>query len=387
MGKTVRIAVATELSWPLKRHYGILAGIQEYAETQDNWVVEVKRYPEVHMANGIHYDGIAGRITNETLAAAKAAGTPVVNSWISSPVADQVPCVQPDMAEAGRLAAKHLLARGFKRLAHVGFTRRRAPEVHFSGMREVAREAGVPFSRHFISPNFELNAKVWARTVSDVQKFIDSWQSPIGVVCYSADLARALVAIMQENGWQVPEQAALVTSGNSEILCNAVAPTLSTVDMGHQRVGFEAAKLLHHLIDGGKPPAEPIMSPPKQLVVRRSSDVYAVRDPKVAAALHFMAENSHRQIAVPDIAAAAELGRQSLERRFREQIGTTINNELIRLRIERLKRLLVETDSPVREVGEQAGFGTVVNMHNTFKRLVGMTPASYREAHSSPTRW
>ena len=78
------------------------------------------------------------------------------------------------MAEAGRLAAKHLLARGFKRLAHVGFTRRRAPEVHFGGMREVAREAGVPFSRHFISPNFELNAKVWARTVSDVQKFIDS---------------------------------------------------------------------------------------------------------------------------------------------------------------------------------------------------------------------
>ena len=42
MSKTIRIAVATELSWPLKRHYGILAGIQEYAETQDNWVVEVK---------------------------------------------------------------------------------------------------------------------------------------------------------------------------------------------------------------------------------------------------------------------------------------------------------------------------------------------------------
>ena len=117
-------------------------------------------------------------------------------------------------------------------------------------------------------------------------------------------------------------------------------------------------------------------------MVRRSSDVFAVRDSQVASALHFMASYSDKPIGVPEIVAVTEVSRQVLERRFRKEVGRTINEELIRLRVERLKRLLIDTRSPVTKLYLEAGFGTAAGMYATFKRLTGMTPVEFRERHS-----
>jgi transcriptional regulator GlxA family with amidase domain len=53
----------------------------------------------------------------------------------------------------------------------------------------------------------------------------------------------------------------------------------------------------------------------------------------------------------------------------------------VRLRVERLKRLLVETNEPIKKISADTGFGTTVNMHTMFKRHTGMTPAEHRKKH------
>jgi LacI family transcriptional regulator len=151
--------------------------------------------------------------------------------------------------------------------------------------------------------------------------------------------------------------------------------------MGYQECGYEAARLLDRLMQGAPPPTEPLHTPPKELVVRRSSDVFAVSDPQVAQALRYMADHTGDTLSVPSIARSVGLGRQSLERRFNRHVGRTINDELIRLRVERLKRLLVESDQPIKTVSVEAGFGTTVNMYTMFKRHTGMTPKAYRKKH------
>ena len=47
-----RIAVVMELNWPYKRHYGIFAGIQEYAGKHADWSFDVGNYPEFELARG-----------------------------------------------------------------------------------------------------------------------------------------------------------------------------------------------------------------------------------------------------------------------------------------------------------------------------------------------
>ena len=169
--------------------------------------------------------------------------------------------------------------------------------------------------------------------------------------------------------------------GTTIDVSTAVDPTLSSVAMGYTTCGFEAARLLDHLMQGAKPPSAVTFCPPRELVLRRSSDVFAVSDPKVALALRHMAEHSSGPLAVAGIALAAGVGRKTLERRFQQHIGRTINDELIRIRIAKLKRLLVEGEENVAKLSDVAGFGNLVSMHMLFKRATGMTPRQYRERH------
>jgi LacI family transcriptional regulator len=381
MAKERQIAVVMELQWPYRRHHEAFSGIQEYAATHANWSFDLGNYPELAIAEGVRFDGIIGRIGRDCHAAARKAGIPVVNVWIDSPVAARIPGVHPDSHAAGRMAAEHLIARGLKRLTHFGFTGMIFSKRHFEGMREVAREHGYPCTGHTVSRHHDASRDQWVRFAGHVKRIQAGWEPPLGVGFVDDALCRAVASACLMAGWSIPEQVAMVGTGNDLLICTSFDPTLSSLDLGYHQCGFEAARVLDGLMNGGGAPSQVLHVPPKALVVRHSSDVHAVGDPKVARALRFMAEHGGGALAVPEIAAAVGLGRQSLERRFRRHVGRTINDELIRLRVSKLKRLLVQSGQPVTLLGAQAGFGTAVSMHTMFKRRTGLTPEAYRRKH------
>jgi len=148
--------------------------------------------------------------------------------------------------------------------------------------------------------------------------------------------------------------------------------------MGYERVGFRAAQLLDEMMDGAPGPTEPILLEPTGLVARQSSDVMAVDDPIVARALGFMSDHSHEPIKIPDVAVGAHVTRRTLERRFRTVLGRSIKDELVRLRVERAKRLLVETKTPIKRLASKAGFHDARRMYEIFLRVEGIPPSAYR---------
>jgi len=380
MQKKRHIAAVMELSSPYKRHYGIFSGIQKYAESHADWSFELSNYPQYLMANGVKFDGIIGRISKDCALAARDAAIPVVNVHLDSPSYSKMHGVYNDYHAAGRMAAEHLIARGLRRLAHFGH-QARASTLHYKGMLAVATEHGYPCDRYVVNPLFEKTLKHWSRFVEYVEKAQSNWKAPLGIGFVSDDLCRAVTSTCITMNWIIPEQLAMVGSSNDEIICTSIDPTLSSIDMGHPQCGFEAAKLLDSLIQGDVVPIEPRSTPVKALMVRRSSDVFAVSDPKVEQALRHMANHSGDRISVPLIAEVVGLGRKTLEQRFKRNLGRTINDELIRLRVETLKRLLVEDDQSIIKLSTIAGFGTTGNMHEMFKRRTGMTPAEYRKKH------
>ena len=105
-------------------------------------------------------------------------------------------------------------------------------------------------------------------------------------------------------------------------------------------------------------------------------------DPVLVAALRFMAGNLHHKISVPEIAKKVGVGRQVLERRFRQSLKRGVNEEVTRLRVSKMKRLLVESDQTIGEISHLVGFGTVANMNVMFKRFTGRTPQAYRDLHA-----
>lgn len=379
----LKIAVVMELHWTFNRHFEIYAGIKEYSEEYRHFQLEIISYPDQELERGKKFDGIIGRISKNCHTAALKANVPMVNVWIDSPVVNRIPGVCVDYRAAGRLSAEHLITRGFKNLAHLGYKDSEASRVHCEGMQEIARKRDCQFSSYEIPTGFAEDEKLWENFVEYITEIQAQWHAPLGLGFPFDEIAHPVATICIANHWKIPDELALIGANNETLICNAASPSLSSIDLSYRRCGYEAARLLDHLLNGGKAPDEPIYVPPKELVLRRSSDAYAVSDPLLTKALTYMSQNSHFKITVDDIAKSAGIGRQSLEHRFRKQLQRTVNSELIRLRVSKMKRLLIETEKTVGEISDQAGFSTTANMHVMFKRHTGLTPISYRETYGS----
>jgi transcriptional regulator GlxA family with amidase domain len=96
--------------------------------------------------------------------------------------------------------------------------------------------------------------------------------------------------------------------------------------------------------------------------------------------LRWMEDNAHRGLTLDDIAARATMSTRTLNRRFREQTGTTPPRWLRRSRIRRAQYLLETTGHSVERIAIQVGFGSPTSFRDRFKQLVGTSPHTYRRA-------
>lgn len=192
-------------------------------------------------------------------------------------------------------------------------------------------------------------------------------------------VAHDLAAACQEAGIAVPDQVAIIGVDNDDLLCEAGWPPLSSIESDFARMGFQAAALLDRLLRGEKLAAEDcvIRLPPIGVVQRVSTSVLAVKDPALAEAVRFIREHACDPCSVDDVLREVAVGRRWLERQFVAQLGRTPHEEIVRVRIDNAKRLLVRPEFGVVHVAERCGFSKVQFMR-AFRQLMGTTPAVYR---------
>ena len=131
-------------------------------------------------------------------------------------------------------------------------------------------------------------------------------------------------------------------------------------------------------MQSGGSATEKIVVGPRGVVARQSTDLVAVDDPDVAAALHQIRENACDGLTVDEVLARVPLSRRTLERRFARLLGCSPRDEIVRVQLGHVKRLLAMTDYPLARIAELAGFRHVETMCTLFKKTVGQTPGRYR---------
>ena len=193
-------------------------------------------------------------------------------------------------------------------------------------------------------------------------------------------LCRHVADSASELGLTVPHDLGLVCADNEPNLCRLGHPSLTSVDLGYRQVGYEAATFLDELLSEkyGVREREIRIVEPRALHPRRSTDATTVKDPLVASAMRFILEHTHDPIKVSDVARNAATTRRTLERRFREVLDRTVGQEITRCRIERLKRRLAESNTPIKILAIDSGFNSVRVLYETFVREEGMSPSAYR---------
>jgi LacI family transcriptional regulator len=179
----------------------------------------------------------------------------------------------------------------------------------------------------------------------------------------------------------VPDDVAVLGGEYDELMSHISSPPLSTIDQPAEQVGYEAAKLLDAMMHGKKAPKQPILLQPTRVVVRHSTDTLAIDDEMVRDACRLIRDRARDGIRVSEVVRELAVARRALEQRFLRLVGRTLAAEIRRVRIEEAKRLLVDTDRSIADIGRASGFGHQDLFSRVFRRGVGMTPSQFRKRH------
>lgn len=365
---------------------GLLAGITDFMRQHEPWSISLPEQgrgdaPPPWLAKW-RGDGIIARIETATIArAVVATGVPIVDVSAARAV-PRLPWVETDDTAIARVAFEHLIARGYRELAYCGDSRFNWSRWRQEEFARLARGAGRSLSLFDASRKLRGDAD---ERHARLRAWVQTLPRPVGIFCCYDILAHQVLDSCRDVGRNVPEEAAVVGVDNDEVLCNLCTPSLTSIIPDPRRAGFEAAKLLAALMAGSPATSDSILVPPLGIAARQSSAALAVDDPDVAAAWRFIREHAAEGIQVADVVRAVGLTRRVLDQRFQSATGRTPHAEITRLRVERMRQLLTETDLSFAEIAVRTGFEHVEYASVFFRRETGVAPGEYRR-HVNPTR-
>jgi LacI family transcriptional regulator len=221
----------------------------------------------------------------------------------------------------------------------------------------------------------------WKRKQAWLAARLKKVPKPLAIFAASDQQALDVLEAAEIAGVTVPDEVAIVGAENYLLAPDAMLTPISSVDTNLEQLGYSGAALLDKLMNGGRPPPHPIRVPAAGLIARKSSDLLAVNHKGVANSLRFIWEHFHEPISVKDLVGVAAMSRRGLHKAFLENLGRTPGQELQRVRIERAKRLLGESDHKVEIVAGMCGFQSANSFCVAYKQATGMSPKHFRDKY------
>ena len=291
------------------------------------------------------------------------------------------PRVLVDHAACARLAAEHFLSRGFKNFAFYSDRENWAYEENGRAFVRAVSEAGhaCNWLRWHRSPDFSTDRHQWKLKRKWLAQELKRAPKPLGIFATSDDHALEILETCEDGGIAVPEQISLIGMDNSLLAVEAMPIPVSSVNSNLELVGYRGAELLHQIMNGKSVSLEPVRIAPLELVTRRSSDLLAMEHPGVAKSLRFLWENYQKPIGVSDLARVAAMSVRNFHQAFVANVGHPPGHEIQRVRIERAKKLLAESDDKMETIAEQCGYESANSFWVAFKRSTGMSPKAFQK--------
>jgi LacI family transcriptional regulator len=386
MGDMKTVAVFLDKS--AKTAADLHRGIARFARTRDDWTlmhmgthrVRAPLDPRARQADGVLLS--TAFADANAIKALVASGIPAVNMIQTTPPL-RLSAVCPDNEAAGQSAAEHLLSLGLHRFGYVQLALAWDDGFRLRG-----------FSRALLAMRAQCAVKefpaLWdpsisAETISAVAQWVRSIGCPCGILVFCDELASQFMQAVRAAGLRVPEDVAVVGIDDNDVLCEYCNPALSSVNLNDQVVAYEAAAMLDQLMRSRRrsAPAQ-MLIPPIGVIERGSSQMLAVED-DVARVLNLMVNHFDERLTVRQMAQHVNVSPRTLEMKFQRALGRTPSEEMARLRIERAKRLLIDTETSIVQIAHDAGFANAGHFCHCFKVQTKMTPGQYRRGMRGDT--
>jgi len=379
--RIVGILVDTSSSWGRR----VIEGAAHHSRQHSHWRLyfEARGMEEdLRVPSGWNGDGIIARVSSAKMARELAKlAIPVVNvSGVQVPDA-HFPRITTDMPAGANMALDHFLNRGFRNFAYFSLRGLSYVTTHRDAFVAAAAAKGLPCSVFEVKPQFGAEPD-WTIDHATILSWLNTLTLPVAIVAWNASCARAIVFAAQSGGLLVPEEVAILSGADDELLCEHIQPPVSGIAVDARKIGHEAAATLKQMLEGKKKRHRDILITPLGIEARQSTDTLAIKDSALVKALSYIRQNAANPIQVDDVAAVSGLSRRALERRFAETLNRSPAVEIRRCHIDRAKKLLQITNHSIPTVAESAGFCSPEHFSTYFKSATGKTPLQFRKENT-----
>ncbi|GAB4025292.1 XylR family transcriptional regulator [Spirosoma gilvum] len=364
----------------------LLRGITAYAKEHGPWVFcrmpiffreTVGVQGIVDWANEWGADGIIAQLYEEDDAEQIIqAGIPLIAQDLKERFGN-VPNITGDYYETGKIGATYFLQKGYTQFAFYGFNTFVWSRERAMGFEETLRQH--KYSVYYFEHEKARSGELWYYKPSSLSQWLKSLPKPVALMACDDDQGQHITEACKLAGIRIPEEVAVLGVDNDEVICNIADPSLSSISLDAMRGGYQAAALLDQLITTKTLTGPDIVVRPVQVIERESTAIFATTDVYVQQALRYIHQHIDRPMGVTDVLTQVPLSRRAFEIRFQHTTGLPVYQYILRLRIEKLARQLLETDKSIYELAVECGFPDAKNLARQFRELKGCTPQEYRK--------
>lgn len=365
-------------------HRKILEGILAYVREKGPWLFHLNTGDIA--AQGLKrvsrwgVDGIIALSTNyETVMRLSRLNLPTV--FINAPLdvkprRRNIVIVRRDNINLGKLAAEHLLGRGFRSFAFVGSPR---PSEWSAGRRDgfMCAIAAAGLNCAVYPPPTPEECADFSLEASRLGAWLKALPRHTALYTVKDIRGQQILAVCLDVGIAVPDDLAVLSTDDDELLCETTTPSLSSISLDGEHTGRICAKALDDLLHGhARHPLVDIASP--RIVTRRSTDVFAIDDPILSRVIAYARKRIDEPLRIAKIAASLGVSVRTIEMKAIRHFGRPIREELKRLRLSEGIALLTNSRLSVTEIAECCGFCNVSHFSRTVKAAFGHPPGAFR---------
>ena len=360
-----------------------LSGIFRYLGENHDWDMTLVRtaaeFTPDRMKTALRerYDGFIVSIpdTEQTAALLASTNIPTIVMDIHSPLLEKrrkrIVFIRNSSEEIGRTAANHLLAIG--KCRSYAFVHN--PSVmqwsvdRCKAFRETLRDNG--FWCHEL------------KTPEGLQRL----ERPVGIFAANDDRGYDVIEFCHTHRIRVPEDAAVLGINNDTLICENCHPRLSSIQPDFEREGYLAAETLSKMMRP-KPCNLSTLQPfnlstfyvgVKAVIRRESTAELSTSGKLVQKAVAYIRRHALEGIGVADVVAHLKVSRRLADLRFRELQHSSIGEEITRVRLAEVQRLLRATKEPIDAIAVKCGYANPNYLKNLFRKRFSMSMREFRK--------
>ena len=209
---------------------------------------------------------------------------------------------------------------------------------------------------------------------------------PIALMAPYDFRAKEVLDACRQAKLSVPRDVAILGVDNDDLICESSRPSLSSINLDQEAIGYRAAETLDRMMAARNPATVRTVILPTGFIAERESTKAVPPAARLVERLTaYLDAHALEGISVADAVRELGVSRRLADLRFRELTGKTIRQAIEERRLLAIRHRLAETDLPIGKITRLCGYAGELRAKYAFKARFGLTMSAWRKKSKIPS--